>query len=99
MEGVPLDLVEVENQPFRFQIVTGGGRPAVLFSIPVPFSIPGGDETYEIPPNIWLVIVAYSTDRHVSRVKKSIHAAFHTSFTHPSSRVFKNNGKRSTMEI
>jgi len=38
MEGEPLDSVEVENQPFRFQIVTGGGRPAVLFSISVPFS-------------------------------------------------------------
>ena len=50
MEGEPLDFVEVENQPFRFQVVTGDGDPPVLFSVSVPFSIPGRDETYEIPP-------------------------------------------------
>lgn len=77
--------VEAGNQPFPFRY-RGGEPPCFLFSISVPFFIPDGKRNLRGYAKYTPVIVAYSTDRPLSRVE---------SWSHTRSRLIRIRAQRS----
>jgi hypothetical protein len=81
MEGEPLDCARWRLNPFLFMFI-GRRTPLVWFShwrSHVPLQ--AGDETYETLIRTLSVIVAYRTDRSLSRASQQLSHRFHTSLS------------------
>lgn len=88
MEGEPLDCARWRTNPFLFMF--SGRRTPLVWSSHWRSHVPlqAGDETYETHIRTLSVMVAYRTDRSLSRANEKLSHRFHTSLSVSNSRAY-----------